>query len=78
MLIGFQMPAETYANESHIEDIRPVAAPDLLLEPGMVIAPEWFIETPYGLILFEENFLVGESGLERLTDFPSKLQVIAN
>lgn len=54
------------------------AAPDLLLEPGMVIAPEWFIETPYGPILFEENFLVGEGGLERLTDFPSKLQVIAN
>ena len=53
------------------------AAPDLLLEPGMVIAPEWFIETPYGPILFEENFVVGESGLVRLTDFPSKLQVIA-
>ncbi len=54
------------------------AAPDLLLEPGMVVAPEWFIETPYGPILFEENFLVGEAGLERLTDFPSKLQVIAD
>ena len=54
------------------------APPDLLLEPGMVIAPEWFIETAYGPILFEESFLVGESGLERLTDFPSKLQVIAD
>lgn len=54
------------------------AAPDLLLTPGMVIAPEWFIETPYGPILFEENFLVDETGLVRLTDFPSKLQVIAD
>ncbi len=56
-----------------------VGAPaDLLLTPGMVIAPEWFIETPYGPILFEENFLVGERGLVRLTDFPSKLQVISD
>jgi len=50
---------------------------DLLLEVDMVIAPEWFVQTPYGPILFEENFRVGEAGLERLTDFPSKLQVIA-
>lgn len=49
---------------------------DLLLEVNMVVAPEWFIVTPYGPILFEENFVVGEGGLERLTDFPSKLQVI--
>lgn len=56
-----------------------VGAPtDLLLEENMVVAPEWFIETPYGPILFEENFLVGAEGLERLTDFPSKLQVIAD
>lgn len=54
------------------------AEPDLLLTPGMVVAPEWLIETPYGPILFEENFLVDESGLVRLTDFPSKLQVIAD
>jgi len=50
--------------------------PDLRLEVNMVVAPEWFIVTPYGPILFEENFVVGEEGLERLTDFPSKLQVI--
>ncbi len=50
---------------------------DLCLEVNMVIAPEWFTQTPYGPILFEENFLVGENGLERLTDFPDKLQVIA-
>jgi len=52
--------------------------PDLKLEVNMVIAPEWFIKTPFGPILFEENFIVGEQGLERLTDFPSKLQVIAD
>ena len=50
---------------------------DLCLEVNMVIAPEWFTQTPYGPILFEENFIVGENGLERLTDFPDKLQVIA-
>ena len=50
--------------------------PDLTLEPNMVVAPEWFIQTPFGPILFEENFLVVEDGLERLTDFPSKLQVV--
>lgn len=50
--------------------------PDLRLEVNMVVAPEWFIVTPYGPILFEENFVVREDGLERLTDFPSKLQVI--
>lgn len=50
--------------------------PDLRLEANMVVAPEWFIVTPYGPILFEENFVVREDGLERLTDFPSKLQVI--
>ncbi len=49
---------------------------DLKLEVNMVIAPEWFIVTPYGPILYEENFVVREEGLERLTDFPRKLQVI--
>ena len=54
-----------------------VGAPDdLVLQPNTVIAPEWFIQTPYGPILFEENFLVTEDGLERLTDYPSKLQVV--
>lgn len=52
--------------------------PDLVLEKNMVVAPEWFIQTPFGPILFEENFLVTDEGLERLTDFPSKLQVIAD
>lgn len=51
-------------------------APDLTLEPNMVIAPEWFIKTPFGPMLFEENFLVTADGLERLTDYPSKLQVV--
>jgi len=50
--------------------------PDLTLEPGMVIAPEWFVVTPYGPILYEENFVVREEGLERLTNFPRKLQVV--
>lgn len=54
------------------------AAADLKLEPNMVIAPEWFINTPFGPMLFEENFLVTEDGLERLTDYPSKLQVVAD
>lgn len=49
---------------------------DLKLEVNMVVAPEWFIVTPYGPILYEENFVVREEGLERLTDFPRKLQVI--
>lgn len=49
---------------------------DLTLEPNMAIAPEWFIKTPFGPMLFEENFLVTADGLERLTDFPSKLQVV--
>jgi len=56
-----------------------VASPDdLTLQKNMVIAPEWFIKTPFGPMLFEENFLVTDHGLERLTDFPSKLQVIAD
>ena len=56
-----------------------IGAPDdFTLEPNMVIAPEWFIQTPFGPILFEENFLVTETGLERLTDYPSKLQVVAD
>lgn len=50
--------------------------PDLCLEVNMVVAPEWFLVTPYGPMLFEENFVVGEDGLERLTDFPAKLQII--
>lgn len=50
--------------------------PDLLLEPGMVIAPEWFVVTPFGPILYEENFVVREHGLERLTNVPRELQVI--
>jgi Xaa-Pro aminopeptidase len=55
-----------------------VGSPDEMLpEVDMAIAPEWFIQTPYGPILLEENFRVGEAGLERLTDFPSKPQVIA-
>jgi Xaa-Pro aminopeptidase len=49
---------------------------DLTLETNMVVAPEWFIVTPYGPMLYEENFVVGEKGLERLTDFPRELQVI--
>ena len=56
-----------------------VGAPDdLILQKNMVVAPEWFIQTPYGPILFEENFLVTDDGLERLTDYPSKLQVVAD
>lgn len=51
--------------------------PDLKLVENMVIAPEWFINTPFGPMLFEENFLVTADGLERLTDYPSKIQVIA-
>jgi len=50
--------------------------PDLMLEPGMVLAPEWFVVTPYGPILYEENFVVTEDGLDRLTNFPRKLQVV--
>ncbi|MEQ8659271.1 MAG: M24 family metallopeptidase, partial [Gammaproteobacteria bacterium] len=49
---------------------------DLKLQENMVVAPEWFINTPFGPMLFEENFLVTRDGLERLTDFPSKLQVV--
>ena len=52
------------------------APDDLFLEENMVVAPEWFIQTPFGPILFEENFLVTADGLERLTDYPSKLQVV--
>lgn len=49
---------------------------DLTLETNMVVAPEWFIVTPYGPMLYEENFVVGEERLERLTDFPRELQII--
>lgn len=51
--------------------------PDLCLEPGMVMAPEWFVVTPYGPIIYEENFLVTADGLERLTGFPREIQVVA-
>lgn len=51
---------------------------DLLLRPGMVIAPEWVTRTDLGDFLWEENFLVTETGLEKLSDFPAELQVIAD
>ena len=51
--------------------------PDLCREVDMVIAPAPASQTPYGAILFEENFIAGENGLERLTDFPDKRQVMA-
>lgn len=54
------------------------ASPGLRLEPGMVIAPEWFASTSQGVFPWEENFLVTETGLEKLSDFPQELCVIAN
>ena len=50
----------------------------LRLEPGMVIAPEWFASTSQGVFPWEENFLVTETGLEKLSDFPQELCVIAD
>ncbi len=50
----------------------------LVLEPGMVIAPEWLTTTPLGEFLWEENFLVTETGLERLTDYGPELSVVAD
>ena len=52
------------------------SAPDLILRPGMVIAPEWFVETQHGLFLYEENFLVLEDRLEKLSTMPRQLHVI--
>jgi Xaa-Pro dipeptidase len=50
----------------------------LVLESGMVISPEWLNETSVGTLLWEENFLVTESGLERLSDAPEGLHVVAD
>jgi Xaa-Pro aminopeptidase len=54
------------------------ALKNLLLRPGMVIAPEWVTRTGLGDFLWEENFLVTETGLEKLSDFPAELQVVAD
>ena len=51
---------------------------NILLEPGMVIAPEWFASTSQGVFPWEDNFLVTETGLEKLSDFPQELCVIAD
>jgi Xaa-Pro aminopeptidase len=51
---------------------------DLVLAPGMVIAPEWLTATPLGEFLWEDNFLVTETGLERLSDYGPDLAVVAD
>jgi hypothetical protein len=33
---------------------------EIMLRPGIVIAPEWFTMTEYGPILYERNYLVRE------------------
>jgi Xaa-Pro aminopeptidase len=53
-------------------------SPDIALQPGMVIAPEWFTATEYGPILYERNFIVREDGLEEISEFEKELIEIGN
>ena len=50
--------------------------PEMRLQAGMVICPEWYNDTPYGAMLYEETFLVGAERLEPLADFDKGLQEI--
>jgi Xaa-Pro aminopeptidase len=53
--------------------------PWLTLQPGMVIAPEWFTLTEYGPILYERNFVVRNDGsLEEMSQFEKELIEITN
>ena len=52
------------------------SAPDLRLQKDMVICPEWYNDTPYGAMLYEETFLVSAEGLEPLADFDKRLREI--
>lgn len=47
--------------------------PELRLQEGMVVCPEWYNQTPYGAMLYEETFLVGRDRLEPLADYESGL-----
>lgn len=40
---------------------------NMMLKPNMAIAAEWFVLTEYGPILYEENFVVREDGLEMIS-----------
>jgi Xaa-Pro aminopeptidase len=46
------------------------------LQPGMVISPEWLNKTSVGTFSWEENFLVTDSGLEKLSEKPATLPVV--
>ena len=49
------------------------------LQPGMVIAPEWFTMTEYGPILYERNFIVrGDGFLEEISEFEKELIEVTN
>ena len=52
------------------------SAPELRLQENMVICPEWYNDTPYGAMLYEEMFLVKAEGLEPLADFDKGLREI--
>jgi Xaa-Pro aminopeptidase len=54
------------------------APKDLMLEPGMIISPEWVTATTLGNFLWERNFLVTDEGLEELSDLTDELTVITN
>ena len=51
--------------------------PEVRLREGMVVAPEWYNQTRYGAMLFEETFLVGRDGLEPLVSYQRELWEIS-
>lgn len=49
------------------------SAPEVRLQEGMVLCPEWYNQTPYGAMLYEETYLVNKDGLEPLVPFHPQL-----
>jgi Xaa-Pro aminopeptidase len=47
--------------------------PELRLQEGMVVCPEWYNQTPYGAMLYEETYLANTEGLEPLVQFDRQL-----
>lgn len=56
--LGYRMIEKPWLGLESPEDLR--------LEENMVLAPEWFVETPYGPMVYENDFVVTEDGLQRL------------
>jgi hypothetical protein len=54
------------------------ASKRIVLEPGVVISPEWLTTTPLGTFAWEENYLVTEAGLEKWSATPEELPVVGD